>query len=93
MSSLLYRAWRPYVRAFPIEPSNSVNFGQGTCDAIWGAVGDVVVAAMHGGHVETFTIGGDGLLEIKARRVNLTGTTSAGLVALYSDTSAAHARQ
>lgn len=83
MSGIRYVARRPYTMAYPIVPEDGVNFKQGECDAIWGAVGDVVAAGTRGGISASFTIGGDGILEVKARRVDSTGTTSAGLVALY----------
>lgn len=70
-------------QGYAVTPSDSVNFVPGKCKAIYvGGAGNIV--AIMAGSAVTFTAVPVGeTLWIAATRVNATGTTATGLVALY----------
>lgn len=68
---------------FAITKSDSTNFTQGVCTAIYvGGAGDVVAVKWDDTTV-TFTCPAGVTLEIEAKRVNSTSTTATAMVALY----------
>ena len=69
--------------AVAVTPSNSVDFTQGACKALYvGGAGNVT--AVVGGVAVLFTAPPVGtILPIAATRVNSTGTTATAMVALY----------
>jgi hypothetical protein len=81
----------------PIVPSDTVNFDLTTmgggpggpwskcCDAIWCGTPGTVTAVMQNDRAVQFTVVAGSLLQIAAKRVNATGTTATGLVALYQN--------
>ena len=73
----------PATNAFDISPSDSVNFAYAT-RWIWvGGAGDVTLVTI-GGEVVTFTaIAAGTRLDVRASRVNLTGTDATLLVGMY----------
>ncbi len=75
----------PYVFAAAISPSDSVNFSDGPCRAIWvGTTGNAVVIMWPGAEVVTFNAIPSGTeLKVCATRVNTTSTTASNMVALY----------
>lgn len=73
-----------YSHGFDITPSNSTDFGR-QCEGIYiGSIagGATMVVVMASGAVLTMTnlIAGK-IYELKAKRVNSTGTTASGLIA------------
>lgn len=69
----------------PITPSNTVNLPRGVTGGIWvGATGDVA-AVMPNSTVAVVlaAVPAGSWLPIAAMRINATGTTATGLVALY----------
>ena len=76
----------PYNQGIPITASDTVNFAQGPCEAIYvGGTGGTVVVVTPDGVARTFTgMAAGGIYPIQAIRVNNTSTTATGLVALYT---------
>jgi hypothetical protein len=72
-----------YNRAFAISKSNSVNFEQGPCDAVWVGGGGVVVAVFEDGVTIPFTCAAGTLLPIRIKRVHNTNTTATVMTAFY----------
>lgn len=76
-----------YNRAIPITPHNTTNFinvgGQLTCEAInVGAAGTLAVV-FEDDATAAFTVVAGQVLPVKVKRVNATGTSATGLLALY----------
>jgi pimeloyl-CoA synthetase len=66
-----------------VTPSDSTNFTDGACLALYvGVAGDLVVVDNYG-HVTTFKNAAVGYHPIRAVRVNSTSTTATNIVALY----------
>jgi len=66
-----------------ITPSDTVNFANGICRAIYvGSSGDIV-AINNEGTAITFSNVPIGILPVMTTRVNATGTVATNLVALY----------
>jgi hypothetical protein len=76
-----------YNRAIPITPHNSTNFanigGQYTCEALNIGVGGVVTVVFEDDALAAITVVAGQVLPVKVKRVNATGTTATGVVALY----------
>ena len=74
-----YNLWEP------ITPSNTVDLPRGATGGVWvGAGGDVAAVMQSGAMPVVFTAVPSGAwLPIAARRINATGTTATGLIALY----------
>lgn len=67
----------------PITPSDSANFAEGFCTALYvGGAGDVFVVRWDDVVVQ-FTCSAGTLLNIMAKRVNSTSTTATNIVAYY----------
>ena len=86
-------AFPQYTKAVAVVASNATDFvGQGRgqgggeilCDAIYVGTGGVVPVVFQDGTVVNFTCAAGQILPVKARRVNATNLTAAGLVALYA---------
>ena len=74
----------PASLAFVVTPSNSVNFTQGTCRALYVGSGGDIVAVLENGSAVTFANAQTGsVLPVECIRVNATGTAASGLIALY----------
>ena len=78
------QAVQPYNVYRAITKSDTVNFRDGACDAIYcGSTGNVVVI-MEDTSAVTFTgVFSGEILPVRAIRVNNTNSTGTGLVALY----------
>lgn len=76
----------PYNLGYAVTPSDSVNFANGPCEALYvGGTGGTVVAVLPGGAAITFSGAVAGAMyPVKAIRVNNTSTTATGIVALYT---------
>lgn len=72
-----------YNRAFAITKSNTVNFPQGPCDALYIGGAGVVVVVFLDDSTANFTCVAGELLPVKAKRVNSTTTDATLMVALY----------
>lgn len=73
----------PYNRALAISKSDTVNFPNGLCDAIYVGGAGIVVAIMEDDTAVNFTAVAGEILPIAAKRVNATTTTATLMVALY----------
>jgi hypothetical protein len=67
----------------PITKSDTVNFPDGVCDAIYVGTAGVVVVVMENGDICPFTAVAGGILPVRAKRVNDTDTVPTLMVALY----------
>lgn len=79
---------QPYTKAVAITPSDTVNFvNQGTsdlcCSSIYVGGAGVVQVVFQDGSVAAYTAVAGGTLDVKAKRVNSTGTTATLLLAQY----------
>jgi hypothetical protein len=73
-----------YPRAVAITPSDTVDFVEGVCDAIYvGSGGAVVVVLDNTATISFAGVPTGTVLPIRARRVNSTSTAASSLVALY----------
>jgi hypothetical protein len=75
-----------YTLARAITASDTVNFVDGVCDAIWvGSIGGgaVVRVVSQNGLTTDYTCVAGSILNVSAKRVNSTGTTASSLVAMY----------
>ena len=66
-----------------ITKSDTVDFPDGVCDAIYVGTAGVVVVVREDGTAVPFTAVAGGILPVKARRVNNTDTVPTLMVALY----------
>lgn len=76
----------PYSRVIAVTPSDTDNLARGAFDALWcsGAAGNVALVLVDGSEITLpIEAGFAERLAIKAVRVKSTGTTAAGLFALY----------
>ena len=74
----------PASLAIAVTPSNSVNFPQGTCRALYvGSGGNISVLLDSGDSVTFANVQTGSVLPVECLRVNSTGTTAASLIALY----------
>ncbi len=74
----------PGVDAVAVTPSDSVNFTNGPCRALWvGGAGNVVVFFTSGNTVTFTGVLAGSLLPVQALRVNATLTTATNIVAVY----------
>ena len=74
----------PYNRAAAITASDTVNFSNGLCDAIYvGGAGDIVGVLEDGSAVTFAGAVAGSVLPLRLKRVNSTSTTATDLVALY----------
>lgn len=69
--------------AAAVTLSDSTNFPNGVCRALYVGTGGNVVAIVNGTAVTFVNVQGGSILPIEASRVNSTSTTAANLVALY----------
>lgn len=67
-----------------IAKSDSVNFAEGPCDAIYIGGAGIVVAVSENDNTTSFTCVAGQVLPISAKRVNSTNTSATLMVALYS---------
>jgi hypothetical protein len=69
----------------PITPSDTVNLPRGITEAVWVGVGGDVAAVMQNDTMPVVlaAVPTGAYLPIAAKRINLSGTTASGLVALY----------
>jgi hypothetical protein len=74
-----YNVWKP------ITPSDTVNLPDGVSGGVWVGVGGDVAAVMQNGTMPVVlaAVPTGAWLPIAAKRINSTGTTASGLVALY----------
>jgi hypothetical protein len=73
-----------YRIAKDISKSDTVNFPDGPCNAIYvGGAGIVVAIMADGNNAVSFTCVAGQILPIRAKRVNSTTTTATLMVALY----------
>lgn len=72
-----------YNQAFAITKSDTVNFAQGLCEAIYVGGAGIVAVVFEDGSVADFTAVAGEILPLKAKRVNSTTTTATLMVALY----------
>lgn len=72
-----------YSRAVAITPSDATNFTDGACHAIYVGGAGAVVAIVNGTAITFSGAAAGSVIEIRATRVNATGTVATGLVALY----------
>ena len=72
-----------YSRAVAITPSDATNFTEGACHAIYVGGAGAIVAIVSGVAVTFSGALAGTIIEIRATRVNATGTVATGLVALY----------
>jgi hypothetical protein len=73
----------PATAAFPVTPSDTVNFPQGTCRFLYVGNGGNIVAVIGGLAVTYLNFPGGQFLPAECSRVNSTGTTASGIVAHY----------
>lgn len=74
----------PSVAQRAVTASDSVNFTDGACRSLWIAVGgDVAVVGLDGAATTIEDVPSGTVLPVAAKRVNSTGTTATGIVALY----------
>lgn len=73
----------PYNVCLAITKSDSVNFPQGLCDAIYIGGAGVVVVVMQDDSTASFTCVAGQILPVRAKRVNSTSTTATLMIALY----------
>jgi hypothetical protein len=66
-----------------ITKSDTVNFPDGVCDAIYVGTAGVVVVVREDGILVPFTAIAGGILPVKAKRVNDASTVPTLMVALY----------
>ena len=71
-----------YSRAVAITKSDTVDFAEGPCDAIF-AGGAGIIVALVGGSPVSFTVPAGAILPVIATRVNNTTTSATLMVALY----------
>lgn len=75
----------PFNQAYAISKSDTVNFPQGPCAAIYVGVTGIVVAVLEDDSAVTFKgVPAGAMLPVKAKRVNSTTTTATDMVALYT---------
>lgn len=68
-----------------VTPHDSTNIVGGTCDALWVGVGGDVSVVTSQDEAETYKNVPSGyLLQVKAKRVNATGTTATYIIAQYA---------
>jgi len=67
-----------------ITKSDTVNFAEGPCDAIYIGGAGIVVAVAENDNTTSFTCIAGELLPISAKRVNSTTTSATLMVALYA---------
>lgn len=73
-----------YNRYFAITKSDTVDFEQGLCDAIYVGGAGIVVAIAQDGKSAAFTAVAGEILPIRAKRVDSTNTTATLMIALYA---------
>lgn len=74
----------PASLAYVVTPSNTVNFPQGTCRALYVGSGGNITVLLDNGDTVTFANAQTGsVLPVECLRVNATGTTASSLIALY----------
>lgn len=67
-----------------VTPSNTVDLPRGLTQAVWVGGGGDVAAVMQNGTVQVLAAVPSGAtIPIAARRINATGTSATGVVALY----------
>lgn len=75
-------------RSVAVTPSDATNFPDGVCQGLWIGVGGTInyipydPSKAAGGTAVATTVPA-GLFPVQAKRVNATGTTATGIVALY----------
>lgn len=67
-----------------IVKSDTVNFAEGVCDAIYVGGAGIVVAVAENNNTTSFTCVAGQVLPIAAKRVNSTTTSATLMVALYT---------
>jgi len=72
-----------YSRAVAITPSDATNFTEGACHAIYVGGAGAVVAVVNGTAITFAAVPVGTVLQLRATRVNATGTAATNLVALY----------
>lgn len=81
---VFYLRERSYTVARAVTPSDTVDFLDGPCDALWSGTTGTIAIVGHDGSVGSFAaINDSGVIAVKAKRINTTGTTATGIVALY----------
>lgn len=74
----------PASRFGAVTASNTVNFSMGECRALYiGTGGDVTAVSSDGTAVLFSNTSSGTILPVECVRVNATGTTASGIVALY----------
>lgn len=66
-----------------VAPSDTVNFADGTCRALYVGTTGNITAVMANGTVQLFSNVPVGILPIQVSRINNTATTASNIVALY----------
>ena len=72
-----------YNKGVAITKSDSADFSQGLCDAIYVGGAGIVVVVFEDGSTANFTAVAGQILPLRAKRVNSTTTTATLMVALY----------
>jgi hypothetical protein len=66
-----------------VTPSDTVDFAEGVCRALYIGTGGAVVAVVNGTAVTFANTQSGSVVPIQASRVNSTSTTASDIVALY----------
>lgn len=72
-----------YNKGVAITKSDTDNFADGLCDAIYVGGAGVVVVVFQDGSTASFTCIAGQVLPVRAKRVNSTNTTATLMIALY----------
>ena len=67
----------------PVTPSDTAGMAKGSADGFYVGVAGTVAVVGEDGAVGTFTVDAGTVLPLGGKRVNETGTTATGIVALY----------
>lgn len=73
----------PYNKSRAITKSDTVDFVEGPCDAIYVGGAGIVVVVHEDNNTSQFTAVAGEILPVKAKRVNSTSTTATLMLALY----------
>ena len=73
----------PYNKAITITKSDTVDFAEGLCQAIYVGGAGVMVVVFEDDSIAAFTCIAGQVLPVKAKRVNSTNTAASLMLALY----------
>ena len=73
-----YNVWRP------VTPSDTTDLPDGLTNALWIGSGGDVAAVMQNGQVQVFAaVPAGAWMPLTVKRINASGTTATGIIALY----------